>query len=83
MANSYRTIEPCTLDDIVKEARDDGFTLTDELLSDGLLVGCGLIHEDGRGCYCLSEEVGEDDCIYVGCMNDPEVPGHKMEIDGD
>jgi hypothetical protein len=39
------------------------------------------IHNDGRGCYGMCEEEGDDGLIYVGCMNDPEVPGYKMAVD--
>jgi hypothetical protein len=80
MANSYRTIEPCTLGEIIEAARDYGFSVTDEVLSDGLLVMCGLIHDDGRGCYDMSEEQAGDGLTYVGCMNDPKVPGYEMAV---
>ena len=83
MANACVTIEPCTLDEIVKAALADGFTVTDQELRDGLLVMCGLIHEDERGCYGMSEQEGDDGETYVGCMNDPEVPGHRMHQDLD
>jgi hypothetical protein len=83
MANSYRTIEPCTLGEIIEAALEDGFTVTDEVLSDGLLVECGLIHDDGRGCFGMCEEQGGDRLTYVGGMNDPKVPGHEMDVDQD
>ncbi|WP_298128190.1 hypothetical protein [Brevundimonas sp.] len=83
MANSYRTIEPCTLGEIIEAALEDGFTVTDEVLSDGPLVMCGLIHDDGRGCYDMSEEQADDGLTYVGCMHDPKVPGHEMDVDHD
>ena len=81
MASSYRTIEPCTLGEIIEAARHDGFSITDELLSGGLIVGCGLIHHDERGCYGMCEEEGDDGLIYVCCMGDPEVPGCEMAVD--
>lgn len=83
MADGYVTIAPCTLDEIVEAALEDGFTVTDEVLSNGRLVMCGLIHDDERGCYGLSEQEGDDGSTYVGSMNDPEVPGHGMHQDLD
>lgn len=81
MANSYLTIEPCALYEIIEAALEDGYTVTHEQKRDGLIVMCGLIHDDGRGCYGMCEEEGDDGWIYVGCMNDPEVPGYKMAVD--
>ncbi len=80
MANSYVTIEPCTLGEIIDAALEDGFTVTDEVRSDGLLVECGLIHDDGRGCFGMCEEQGDDGSTHVGCMNHPKVPGYEMGV---
>lgn len=82
MASGYVTIEPCTLDEIIDAALEDGFAISDPVYdSSGSLTQCGLIHEDERGCYGLSEQEGDDGWLYVGSMNDPEVPGYKMEQD--
>lgn len=83
MANSYRTIEPCTLGEIVEAALEDGFTVTHKKQRDGLIVMCGLIHEDGRGCHGMCEEQGDDGLTYVGCISDPKVPVHEMDVDQD
>lgn len=81
MANAYVTNEPCMLEEIIEAALEDGFATTDEVWANGMLKGCGLIHEDGRGCYDMCEQDGDDGWIYVGSMNDPEVPGHEMHPD--
>ena len=31
----------------------------------------------------MCEEEGDDGWTYVGCMNDPEVPGYEMGVDQD
>lgn len=78
MANSYLTVEPCTLDEILGAALADGFTVTDAVNANGQTTQCGLIHDDGRGCHGMIEEQGANGWTYVGSMNDPKVPGFRM-----
>ena len=78
MADSYVSVETCTLENILAAALADGFAITDRVHFRGRLVQCGLIHADGRGCYGLGEEERANGQIHVSSMNNPHVSGCEM-----